>query len=449
MPDHVVKNGLDIPIDGPATGDPEPIGVPATVAYSPVEFKGLTPRLSVREGDTVKRGEPLFHAKAAKQIQILSPVTGTVKEIRRGRRRVITDLVVEVDTASAEQHVFPAIDVSAVGADEIRGALQERGQWAAFRTRPLDNIPAADAKPQAILVSATESGPLMPGPDVLLSADDKQSLQIGLDALAKLAPVHVAVPKGSNHPALQGLSGVTVHHFIGPHPSGDPAVQVNLVCPPRGGGQVFTCRAWDVVEMGKVLATGEFPNERVYAAVGCGVEKPRFVRTTTGAPLKHVTGATKDVSARWIRGSVLTGSAVDAERWMSHFTRAVHVLPDEVESELFGWALPMLGTWSFYRAYLKGFTGAGGRVDMRPGKYGGDRAIVPVGVYDKVVATPDILPDFLFKSIIAEDLEESIQLGLLDMTLEEAALCTYICPSKIEFDVLLQKGLELYEKEAS
>ncbi|MCB9673053.1 MAG: NADH:ubiquinone reductase (Na(+)-transporting) subunit A, partial [Alphaproteobacteria bacterium] len=211
MPDHVVKNGLDIPIDGPATGEPEAIGTPATVAYCPVEFKGLIPRLNVREGDRVKRGEPLFHAKSAHGVQFLSPVTGTVKEIRRGHRRVITDLVVEVDASSAEQHVFPAIDPASADAATIRTALQERGQWGAFRTRPLDNIPRADATPQAILVAATETGPLMPGADVLLSAADKAHLQAGLTALGKLAPVHLTVPGGSSHPALQGLSGVTQH----------------------------------------------------------------------------------------------------------------------------------------------------------------------------------------------------------------------------------------------
>ena len=51
------------------------------------------------------------------------------------------------------------------------------------------------------------------------------------------------------------------------------------------------------------------------------------------------------------------------------------------------------------------------------------------------------------KALAAGDLEESISMGMLEFSEEEAALCTYICPSKIEFDVLLQKGLDLYEKE--
>jgi Na+-transporting NADH:ubiquinone oxidoreductase subunit A len=85
---------------------------------------------------------------------------------------------------------------------------------------------------------------------------------------------------------------------------------------------------------------------------------------------------------------------------------------------------------------------------MDTGLRGGVRSMVPVGYYRGVVATPDIEPEFLFRSIIAGDLEESVKLGLLDLSMEEAALLTYVCPSKIEFDVILRDGLALYEKEA-
>ena len=37
---------------------------------------------------------------------------------------------------------------------------------------------------------------------------------------------------------------------------------------------------------------------------------------------------------------------------------------------------------------------------------------------------------------------------LLDLTEEEAALCSFICPSKIDFDLLLREGLDLYVQEA-
>jgi len=109
----------------------------------------------------------------------------------------------------------------------------------------------------------------------------------------------------------------------------------------------------------------------------------------------------------------------------------------------------MLGTWSAHRAYLKGFLPSSkAGVDMRPGVYGGFRGLVPIGAINRVVASPDVYPAFLMRALAAGDLAESINLGLLDLSEEEAALCTYICPSKVEFDVLLQKGLDHYRQEA-
>jgi Na+-transporting NADH:ubiquinone oxidoreductase subunit A len=108
----------------------------------------------------------------------------------------------------------------------------------------------------------------------------------------------------------------------------------------------------------------------------------------------------------------------------------------------------MLSKWSFYRVYLSGFMKSDKTYDLRPGLYGGHRSIVPTGHYRDVVATPDIVPSYLFKAIISGDLERSIELGMLDITEEEAALCSYICPSKTDFDVILRDGLDVYAKEA-
>jgi len=289
----------------------------------------------------------------------------------------------------------------------------------------------------------------MPGADVLIAAGDADALQAGLHVLNSLTdgPVFLTVPSGTSHPAFANLTGVDTHTFSGPHPAGDAAVQVNLIDPPRGANQVWYAKAWDVVLIGKLFLEGRFPAERIYAAVGAGVKQPRFVRTVLGAPLAHIVGDVHAESARWIRGSVLTGEGVSATRWASYHQRAVHVLPDTVERELLGWTLPKLGKFSFYRTYLSGFTKPSRTYDLRPGLYGGQRALVPVGTYKKVVVTPDIDVPFLLRSLTAGDIEDSISLGLLDFTEEEAALCTYICPSKIEFDELLKQGLAAYQRE--
>ena len=451
MLEHIVRKGLDIPIKGAAAGTPVQLDPPETIGYSPTEIRGLTAKPAVREGDQVKRGSPLFFHKQAPELVFLSPVAGEVVEIRRGRRRVITDVVVR--RTGDESEALPSYTIAAIQKmrrEEAVTAALATGMWAALQTRPLAKLPMPDELPQAVLIGGMETGPLQPDADTLLNFDDRDALQAAIALFGRLAPVvHVAIRAGSQNPAFKGLQGAELHGFTGPHPAGDPALQVNLVSPPEGGRRVWVIRAWDAVLLGRALLTGEFPATRTYAAVGTGVKQPRLVRTLLGAPLRHIVGEVTEGEHRWIRGSVLTGEAVDPDRWASFRHRGVHVLPREVPRDLFGWALPMFGTWSFHKAFVSGLLGSRpeGGVDMRPGRFGGVRAIVPIGAYDRVVATPDILPEFLFKSIVAGDLEESIQLGLLDMTEEEAALCTYICPSKIEFDVLLREGLDLYERE--
>lgn len=451
MGQYVVRNGLDIPILGRPTGEIVKLDLPDTASVDPTELKGLKPRPVVREGDEVRVGAVLLHDKTHPAMVLRSPVAGRVREIRRAERRVITDVVIEVTGDEAEE--LPTLDrerIAALGREEAAQVALATGLWPALRTRPLNNVPDPTRSPQSIWIGAMETGPLQPDGGELIGSGDGPALQLAVDLFRRLAPkVHLATRAGSAHPALDRLEGVERHTFAGPHPAGDLAVQVNLGDPPRGGAQVWTIRAWDAALLGRALLEGRYPGDRVYAAVGAGVTQPRLTRTVQGAPLRHVVGATTSGPLRWIRGSVLTGERVDAGRWAGFTARAVHVLPDEVPRDLFGWALPMFGAWSSHPAFLKGLLRQrpSHGVDLRPGVYGGHRAIVPIGVYDGVIATPDILPEFLFKAILAGDLEESVQLGMLDLSDEEAALCTYVCPSKMAYDVLLREGLATYERE--
>lgn len=448
---HDIRRGLDIPIAGAASGDVVDLPIPATVGIDPREIAGLIPRLAAREGDTVQAGQPVMYHKFDQDTVIVAPVGGRIREVRRGARRVITGVVIETDaSAGVVQHrAWTAGELAGISRDDARAQLLAGGVWPFLRTRPLDRLAPSDVVPQAIVIAATETGPLQPGASVLLSEGDKDALQAAIHALGALTDgtVYLTVPAGSSHPALSGLDGVEVHAFSGPHPSGDPGVQVNHLCPPSGGRTVLTLRAWDAVTIGRLFLTGRFDPSRVIAAVGTGVKAPRLVRTVLGAPVADVAGALADGPQRIVCGSILTGRATPADGFTGFFPRAMHVLPDVVERTILGWANPFNGMWSFHKAFLAAF-GASRPQDLRPGVYGGHRAIVPTGVHDKVIASPDILPTFLFRSMIAGDLEGSVKLGMLDITMEEAALASFICPSKIDYDEILRERLELYAKEA-
>ena len=72
--------------------------------------------------------------------------------------------------------------------------------------------------------------------------------------------------------------------------------------------------------------------------------------------------------------------------------------------------------------------------------------MILTGYYNKVMPL-DINVDFLVRSVLAHDHEEAIRLGLLEVDPEDFALCSFICPSKMEIPEIIRSGQEELERE--
>jgi Na+-transporting NADH:ubiquinone oxidoreductase subunit A len=77
---------------------------------------------------------------------------------------------------------------------------------------------------------------------------------------------------------------------------------------------------------------------------------------------------------------------------------------------------------------------------------GSERAMVPVGSYEKVMPL-DILPTQLLRALIVGDTEMAQALGCLELEEEDLALCSYVCSGKYEYGPILRDNLTRIEKE--
>ena len=59
----------------------------------------------------------------------------------------------------------------------------------------------------------------------------------------------------------------------------------------------------------------------------------------------------------------------------------------------------------------------------------------------------DILATYLLRALAVQDVEEAEKLGALELDEEDLALCTFVCPSKVNHGENLRKTLNLIEKE--
>lgn len=72
--------------------------------------------------------------------------------------------------------------------------------------------------------------------------------------------------------------------------------------------------------------------------------------------------------------------------------------------------------------------------------------MVMTGIYDKYVPMK-IMVDYLVRAALAHDTDETVKLGILETDPEDFALCSYVCPSKMDIMGIVRNGLLEVEEE--
>jgi Na+-transporting NADH:ubiquinone oxidoreductase subunit A len=450
MYQHKIKKGYDIKLAGAANLQVQDADMPKRFALQPPDFPGVKLKLEVEEGDSVSIGSVLFSDKQNPQVQFLSPAGGKISLINRGERRAIMEVVVDIiaDEAAISFPKIPVTEIAAKSREEVVTYLLTGGVWPYLRQRPFSKIADPQVVPRDIFISAVDTSPLAPDYSVLLG-DEQEAFETGVALLKKLTSGKVYLSVDDKLSRLEGIEDVEVHAFSGPHPAGNISVQIDRIAPMKHGDIVWYIYASDVIVLGKLAVEGKFPVDRIVAVAGSSVkeEKRRYYRTRLGAPVQALVkeGDLVDDEVRFISGGVLQGRDIGAAGYIGFYDHLITVIPESHERKLFGWIYPGLKNESFSKTFLSGVLGPKNYIqDTR--MHGGVRAFIQTGEYEKVMPL-DILPMQLVKSIMAEDIEEMEGLGILECAPEDFALCTYICPSKIDFGAYVQKGLDMIERE--
>jgi Na+-transporting NADH:ubiquinone oxidoreductase subunit A len=444
-----LKKGLNIRIKGAAEKILSP-EIPVThYAVKPVDFPGLVPKLEVRPGDTVKAGTTLFIDKFIPEIRFASPVSGTVVDCVRGERRKLLEVTIEV--AGEEFIDFGKVALTDLSREMIIEKLLNSGLWPVIRQRPYHIIAKPDSLPKSIFISGFDTAPLAPDNDFVMHNSDLSEFNAGVGVLAKLTDGRVnLVLDGSNitGSVLKNTPGVDIHYVSGPHPAGNVGIQIHHLDPVNKGETVWYVNLQDVSVIGRLFNQGIYRHDRIIALAGSEVLKPGYYRVRSGASIAGVTkGNTKGGELRYISGNVLTGTAITPAGYLGFYDNMVSVIPEGNYYEFFGWMTPGINKFSATRTFMSSVIPKKEYV-MDTNFHGGERAFVLTGVYDKVLPM-DILPMHLLKSILAGDIELMEKLGIYEVAEEDFALCEFVCPSKIEIQAIIRKGLNLMAKEMS
>jgi Na+-transporting NADH:ubiquinone oxidoreductase subunit A len=443
-----IRKGLNIPISGVPELSISYAPAPKTVALVAADYVGLKPNLLVHEGDVATLGQPLIEDKSRPGVFLTSPGSGTVVAIHRGQKRRLLSLVVEL-SGETETELFEARNPSDLSADQVRDGLVTSGLWTALRTRPYSRIPARDSQPHSIFVTAIDTNPLAADPAAIIG-ENANDFVFGLHALTRLtkSTVYVCYREGAQLPG-RDVPGVTMSAFDGPHPAGLAGTHIHFLDPVDMRKSVWTIGYQDVIAYGTLFRTGCLNVERIVSLAGPAVKKPRLLRTRLGACLDDlIAGELAEGENRVISGSVLSGRTSEQPcNFLGRYHTQVSVLKEGFEREFLGWQGPGFKRFSVTRAFASAWTGGPVRdLDMTTSTGGSRRAMVPIGVYEKVMPL-DLLPTQLLRALIVGDTEQASALGCLELDEEDLALCTFVCPSKYNYGPMLRENLTKIERE--
>ncbi|MEJ6661818.1 MAG: Na(+)-translocating NADH-quinone reductase subunit A [Bacteroidia bacterium] len=442
-----IKRGMDIKLEGAPSLDLHQANSPATFAVKPTDFKGLVPKMHVKQGDKVKAGDCLFADKKNDKICFTAPVSGEIAEVVRGDRRAIlaVKILADSETAYKSFNTSGFVDKSR---EEVVELLLASGLWPFIVQRPYGLLADPSIAPKAIHVSGFDSAPLAADLSISLKGQEA-NLKTGFEILKKLTEgkVHLNVHATKDSSIYNSLEGVEKTIFSGPHPSGLVGVQINKIDPINKGDVVWTIKPQHVAFIGKFFETGNLDLEQTIVVVGSEIRKPAYYATRLGASVSELLmDNVSNDNVRVISGNVLTGTKIAQDGYLGYYDNQISVIPEGDHFEMLGWLFPsyprptLSSTFPLFKFFKKTF-----KVNTNP--HGENRAYVVTGQYEKVMPM-NIMPQQLIKSVMAKDLELMENLGIYEVIEEDMALCEFVCTSKIDVQRVLSEGLELMAEES-
>lgn len=452
-----ISKGLDIPIAGKPTGSPKmlipggeasPLTHPQHIGLDLSPFDEMKFKVLVRTEDKVKLGQPILEDKDSPGRFFVSPAGGVIREIRRGLKRRLLDIIIEVaKQEEIEQHSI--VDLQQMSRQELIERLKLGGLFTHIRQRPFNFLANPNKVPRSIFVKALESAPFAPPAELQVAGYEKE-FQIGLNALSKLTDglVHLVHHQDTNARAFLEAKSVQKHTAEGPHPIANVSLHIAYIDPIRSAEDViWTLNAHDVVAIGYFLMHGQYFVPRVISIAGPSLleGKSGYFKVREGYPISVLlAGRIKKGLVRLISGNPLTGHRVEPEDFLGYEDDVFCVIPENTKREFMHFFRLGSDKYTFSGAYLSGHLDNSHRdYDFSTSLHGEHRAFIDSSLSDEVMPL-NVSTMHLVKAVLADDYDLAAQLGLLEVDSEDFALPSFVCPSKIEMMDIIKKGLRRY-----
>ena len=429
-----MKGGLDVPLHGSVKNNNLDTNYTQFSAVLADDYFGLKPKILVREGDLVSKGDPLLEDKTNLGFTVNSTVNGEIHEINRGEKRALVSIVINKTNDDSV-----AFDQTSNKLENLLNA----GFWDSFRERPFNRVPNINTSPDFLFINACKVDGLEVSPNQILEVENENFLA-GIKYLLDALGCEINLCSYSN--IYLGDLNVNQYVIEGKYPAGNSSIHIQNIKPLTKNTKTWTINWQDVVRIGTSVKSGNFCFDKYVSICGPACDEPKVVKTNLGANMEELTAGILSTNLRRVSGSLLYGRSGDSySDYLTRYTNQISLVSDERKATFFNWLQPGFENHSNSNVFLSSF--------LKPEKFnfdtninGGYRAIVPIGVFDEV--NPYEIDSTLFlKSLAIGDLVALRELGIFDLSDEDMSIFSYVCPSKYDYVALFNDCMEMIWKE--
>ena len=429
-----MKGGLDVPLHGSVKNNKLDKVYTKFSAVLADDYFGLKPKILVREGDHILKGDPLLEDKTNPGFTVNSPVNGEIREINRGDKRALVSIV--IDKSNDDIVAFNQ-------ASNKLENLKNAGLWDSFKERPFNRVPNINTKPDFLFINACKVDGLEASPNQILELE-AENFVAGVKYLLDALDCEINLCSYSN--IYVGELNVNQYVIEGKYPAGNSSIHIQNIKPLTKNTKTWTINWQDVVRIGKSVKSGNFCFDKYVSVCGPACDEPKVIKTNLGANMEELTAGMLSNNLRRVSGSLLYGRSGDSySDYLTRYSNQISLVSDERKATFFNWLQPGFENHSVSNVFLSSY--------LKPEKFnfdtninGGYRAIVPIGVFDEV--NPYEIDSTLFlKSLAIGDLVALRELGIFDLSDEDMSIFSYVCPSKYDYVALFNDCMEMIWKE--
>lgn len=428
------------------------------IAINNKGINNIKPKILVKIGDEIIKGQELFYDKNNPNIKFVSPNNGIVKSIEYGERRKLEYIVIKTNDKNKYIN-FGKInenEINKMTKKEILKKIINSGYFKNFINFPnFEKLNTEDEENFSfnnLYISLFENQPLLKEDiEFIIEKDNNIELIIHAINIIKEITNNIDIFYPTNNNKIKKLAEeikkkinkINIKEIENKYPSSDFRLQYIYNNNIFLNNKKIKCTGIDVfslIELGFLFKNGYIKTDKYYSISGNGIEKRKYILAPIGINIREILNncIKTEKEIKIITKGLMLGELLKENDFLNYNENNIQIIKEDKNKTPFVFFRLGNNCLTRTKIWLSGFNKEENfEYDISNSINGEHRACIQCN-YCNEICPSHIFPSLIMKASLIKDIEKLENLYIYNCI--ECELCTFICPSKIEICKTIKLG---------